>query len=128
MRLVRWLRAADEAPALTGPEASAMAVIVHSGGINPSALADLEQVRRPTITQVVNGLASRGLVRRERHPSDMRALIIIATDEGQAFWLAGQLRRVAPLAARIDALTPEEQQQLERAMPLLGKVTAPPSA
>lgn len=127
VRLTRWLRALDEAPALTGPEASAMAVIVHSGGITPSALADLEQVRRPTITGVVDGLVERGLVRRERHPHDMRASMVVATDDGQALWLAGQLRRIAPLAARIAELAPRERQQLERIMPLLGRITAPPN-
>ncbi len=127
VRLTRWLRAADQAPALSGPEASAMAVIVHSGGITSSALADLEQVRRPTITRVVDGLVEMGLVRRDRHPNDLRSSLVVATVDGEALWLAGQLRRVAPLAKRIGTLNAEELQQIERVMPLLGKITAPSS-
>jgi DNA-binding MarR family transcriptional regulator len=123
MRLIRWLRAADDAPALSGPEASAMAVIVHSGGIAPSALAELEQVRRPTITRTVDGLVERGLVRRDPHPSDKRGSVLVATESGQELWLTGQLRKVAPLAARISALSPAERQQLTDFMPLLGKIT-----
>ena len=126
VRLTRWLRAQDERPLLSGPEASAIAVVIYSGGITPSALADLEQVRRPTITRVVDRLVERGLVRRDRHPSDMRASIIVATDEGQALWRAGQLRRIAPLAARIAGLETAEGKQLEGIMPLLARLTAPP--
>jgi DNA-binding MarR family transcriptional regulator len=127
-RLVRWLRAADAAPQLSGAEASAMAVIVHSGGISPSALAQLEQVRRPTITKLVDGLVLRGLVRRDRHPQDLRGSIIVATDAGRSVWDAGQVRRVAPLIARVNALSLQERSQLEDLMPLLDGLTRPPRA
>lgn len=127
VRLIRWLRAADEASALSGPLTSAMAVVVHSDGIAPSALAELEQVRRPTITKLVDELVSRGLVRREPHPTDKRGSIIVATSEGLALWRTGQLRATAPLAARIEALGPEERRQLEDILPLLSRVMEPPS-
>ena len=127
VRLIRWLRAADEAAALSGPLTSAMAVIVHSGGIAPSALAELEQVRRPTITRLVDELVERGLVRREPHPTDKRGSIVVATAEGLALWQTGQLRATAPLAARIDTLAPDERQRLEEILPLLGRVLEPPS-
>lgn len=127
VRLIRWLRAADERTALTGPHTSAMAVIVHSGGIAPSALAELEQVRRPTITRVVNELVARGLVRREPHPTDKRGSVLVATSEGLALWHTGQLRATAPLAARIETLGPDERHQLEGVMPLLARIMEPPS-
>lgn len=127
VRLIRWLRAADEGTVLTGPHTSAMAVIVHSGGIAPSALAELEQVRRPTITRVVNELVARGLVRREPHPTDKRGAVLVATSEGLARWHAGQLRATAPLAARIEALGGDERRQLEEVLPLLARIMAPPS-
>lgn len=127
VRLIRWLRTADEASALTGPLTSAMAVIVHSGGIAPSVLAELEQVRRPTITRVVDELVARGLVRREPHPTDKRGSVVVATSEGLARWRTGQLRATAPLAARIEALGPDERHQLEEIMPLLARIMEPPS-
>ena len=127
VRLIRWLRATDQAAALSGPVTSAMAVIVHSGGIAPSALAELEQVRRPTITRLVDDLVLRGLVRREPHPTDKRGSIVVATSEGLARWQTGQLRATAPLAARIEALDPDERQQLESILPLLARVMEPPS-
>lgn len=127
VRLIRWLRAADETSALSGPLTSAMAVVIHSGGIAPSALAELEQVRRPTITRLVDELVSRGLVRRQPHPTDKRGSIVVATAEGLALWRTGQLRATAPLAARIDALAPDERQRLEAILPLLGRVMEPPT-
>lgn len=126
VRLIRWLRAADALPALTGPQASAMAVIAYSDGVTPSALAGLEQVRRPTITRLVNELVQRGLVRRGPHPTDKRGLVLTATDEGLAIWEAGQLRKVAPLTDRIDELGPQERRQLEDAMPLLRLIMGTP--
>ena len=105
-----------------------MAVIIHSGGISPSALAQLEQVRRPTITKLVDGLVLRGLVRRDRHPQDLRGSIIVATDAGRSVWDAGQVRRVAPLIARVNALSSLERSQLEDLMPLLDTLTRPPRA
>lgn len=104
-----------------------MAVIVHSGGITPSALADLEQVRRPTITRVVDGLVARGLVRRDPHPCDGRASTLIATTEGHNLWKAGQLRKVAPLTERIAELDADARERLEAVLPLLSRITAPPT-
>lgn len=112
---------------MSGPLTSAMAVIVHSGGIAPSALAELEQVRRPTITRLVDELVLRGLVRRDPHPTDKRGSIVVATSEGLALWRTGQLRATAPLAARIEALDPEERQKLEDILPFLTRVMEPPS-
>lgn len=126
VRLIRWLRAADAAATLTGPQASAMAVIVHSGGLTPSALADLEQVRRPTITRVIDDLVSRGLARRDPHPVDKRGCLVVATDAGLLHWRSGQARATAPLAARIEGLTSRERRQLEDALPLLRRIMEPP--
>ncbi len=125
-RLTRWLRAADDAPSLSGPEASAMAVIIHSGGIAPSRLAQYEQVQRPTITRTIDGLVDRGLVRRNPDPNDRRGTIIDATASGRDMWDAGQARRIEPLAERVSALASVERRQLEKALPLLEALINPP--
>lgn len=103
-----------------------MAVIVYSGGITPSRLADLEQVKRPTITKVINGLEARGLVKRRLNPGDRRSSILLATDKGHEVWQAGQLRRIVPLVDRINSLSENERRQFEEAMDVLAKVTEPP--
>jgi len=127
VRLIRWLRVADESPSLSGPEASALAAIIYSGGLSPSALADLEQVRRPTVTRTINALAERGLVERRPDLSDKRAIRIEATERGRALWQTGQLRKIAPLTERIAGLSAEERDQLEAVWPLLKRITSPPT-
>ena len=125
VRLIRWLRAADESPSLSGPEASALAAIIYSGGLSPSALADLEQVRRPTVTSTINALAERGLVVRRPDKTDRRGVRVEVTERGRALWQAGQLRKVAPLTARIAKLSPEDRSRLEAIWPLLKQITSP---
>ena len=126
VRLVRWLRAVDSSPELSGPEASAMAVIVHSGGVSPAYLAALENVRRPTMTRVVNGLVDRGLVQRKAHPTDGRAHMLFATPKGLELWEAGQFRIVAPLTERIAALDDRDRELIERALPILTDLASAP--
>ena len=126
-RLTRWLRAADEAPSLSGPEASAMAVVIHSGGITPSRLAQYEQVRRPTITRTIDILVDRGFVRRVSDPKDRRGTIINATPSGREMWDAGQARRIEPLAERIATLTTVDRRQLEKSLHLLERLINPPA-
>jgi DNA-binding MarR family transcriptional regulator len=126
VRLIRWLRAVDEAPTLSGPEASALSVIIHSEGVSPSVLAELEQVRRPTITRVINRLIERGLIQRDAHLSDKRSTTLVVTNEGQRLWDAGQLRKIQPLKDRVEGLSANDMAVLEAALPVLSTITEPP--
>lgn len=119
VRLIRWLRAIDPTPAFTPAQASAMGVIIHSGGVTPSQLADHEQVRRPTISRLIEELEAQGYVRRVPHPSDQRSSVLTVTELGTSLWLAGQDRRARPLAERIAALPEADRRTLERAAELL---------
>lgn len=122
VRLIRWLRAIDPAPAMTPAQASAMAVIIHSGGVTPSQLADHEQVRRPTISRLVEELEASGLVERSSDPQDRRSVLLRATDLGRRIWFEGQERRARPLAERIDALSEDDRAILARAASLLMEI------
>src|SRR5258707_1591024 len=70
IHLLRRLRVEDKAMGLSGPRTSALSVIVFRGPVTMSALAEAEQVRRPTMTRLVDGLERRGLVRPVGQPSD----------------------------------------------------------
>jgi DNA-binding MarR family transcriptional regulator len=55
--------------------------------VSPMTLRDLAaalQTDPPYTTLVVDDLERRGLVRREPHPTDRRAKLAVATDQGQA--------------------------------------------
>src|SRR6266480_4802924 len=107
IHLLRRLRVEDKALGLSGPRASALSVIVFRGPITMSALAEAEQVRRPTITRLVDGLERRGLVRRVNDPADGRVQLVAATAAGERL-LQGVMQ-----------LSEEEQRVLARAADLM---------
>ena len=117
--LVRWLRLADPDPQLTGPEASALSVVVVAGAITPSALADMEQVTRPSIARTVRQLEGKGLIVRQENPEDRRSVILAPTPAGLTLMAAGQRRRIRPLAEALAALPADRHRDLEAALPVL---------
>src|SRR2546428_5985464 len=82
IHLLRRLRVEDKALGLTGPRASALSVIVFRGPLTMSALAEAEQVRRPTITRLIDGLERRRRVRRVSAPDGRRGAPVGAATAG----------------------------------------------
>ena len=119
VRLTRRLRAEGRAAKLSGPQASALAAIVYAGRIRLSDLADVEQVRGPTISELVRGLEAMALVRRIPDENDRRVSRVEATARGRKLLADGQQRRVAPLAARLETLDEKDRQALARAARLM---------
>ncbi len=119
IHLLRRLRVEDKALGLSGPRASALSVIVFRGPITMSALAEAEQVRRPTITRLVDGLERRGLVRRVNDPADGRVQLVAATAAGRQLLQKGRARRVERLMQGVMQLSEEEQRVLARAADLM---------
>ena len=119
VRLTRWLRAADPSPRLSGPQASALAVVVHAGRLRMSDLAAFEEVSRPTITRVAAELQGLGLIVRESDPADGRVAWLTATDAGRALLAEGQARRIAPLATAVSALPDDQRAALAEGLTVL---------
>lgn len=113
-KLLRWLRAADSKPALSGPQASALGVIIHADGIRMSDLAGLEEVSRPTITNTAAQLEREGLIDRQSDPTDGRVSWLRATERGRRIFAEGQSRRIAPLASGLAELTDDDRLVLLR--------------
>jgi len=122
VKLTRWLRAADPAPQLSGPQASAMAIIVHARRIRPSELADLEEVKRPTVARTIGQLSSMKLISRVADSSDARSAFLVPTKKGGALFADGQRRRIKPLANAISNISPEEKRTLELAAAILERL------
>lgn len=116
VRLTRWLKAADSAARLSGPQASALTIIVYAGRITPSDLARLEQVQRPTIARVIGQLADAGLVTRKGDHRDRRSIWIKPTQAGKALIKEGQLRRIEPLVQRMRKLNPTQLENLRQGL------------
>ena len=119
IHLLRRLRVEDKALGLSGPRASALSVVVFRGPITMGALAEAEQVRRPTITRLVDGLERRGLVRRVNDPADGRVQLVEATAAGTRLLQKGRARRVERLMRGVMQLTEEEQRVLAHAADLM---------
>jgi DNA-binding MarR family transcriptional regulator len=85
-------------------------------------LAAAEQVKPPTMTRLVTGLESEGLVRREADGDDARLTFIHPTAKGRKILLAGRARRVRLLESAISRLSDTKIAQLETATQLLGEV------
>ncbi len=123
LRLGRRLRQMrDDSLELTPTQLSAMGVLLNHGDLLMGALAELEKVRPPSMTRVVNGLEERGLVARRAGERDGRQSLVGLTAEGRRVLLANRRRRDAWLAVRLAELDPDELAVLRRAVPILEKV------
>lgn len=121
IRLLRSLRTTDAESGLSGPQISALSVIVFRGPIAIGALADAEQVRPPTITRLVQDLEQRGLVKRVAH-TDARVQLIQATPTGARLLNEGRRRRVDTLARTLGELTPRERAAIGVAIDVMSRL------
>lgn len=122
MRLSRRLRSERSDETLGLSQLSALATLIRNGPLSPTALADLERIQPPSMTRVITALEERGLLERAPHPTDGRQSVIAITDAGRAIVLEDRRRRAAWLAQRFATLSPEEQQQIADALPLIERI------
>ena len=81
VRTARRLRqeAAAEATGLTPTSTAALATIERHGPLTPSELAEIERVKRPTVTRTLGCLEREGLVERTPDPADGRSALVAST-------------------------------------------------
>jgi DNA-binding MarR family transcriptional regulator len=119
IHLLRRLRREDDSSGLNAPRLSALSVIVFGGPVTLGDLAEVEQVRPPTMTRIVNALEDLGLVTKEKSSTDRRNIHLSPTAAGRRLLLAGRGRRVRALAAQVESLKPEEREILQVASSIL---------
>src|SRR5262245_11051379 len=84
IHLLRVARTVDGESGLSPSRLSALSVLVFGGPRTIGGLATAEAVRSPTMTQLVNGLESDGLVRRRpASTGDGRRVVVEATPAGR---------------------------------------------
>lgn len=121
IHLLRRLRVRDLASGIGPAQLSALSVLVFGGPRSLGELAEAEQVRPPTMSRIVSGLESEGLVRRHQ-TEDKRRVRLEATARGIKILQEGRKRRVQSLAAALQSLTEEEARQLAQLTGLLEQV------
>jgi len=100
-----------------------LARLDREGPQTTSALAAAERVRPQSMAQTVAELQAAGLVSRTPDPTDGRRVLIELTARGRETLGADRRRREGWLAEAMAAeLTPDEQETLIRAVPLLRRL------
>src|SRR5687767_7559586 len=123
IHLLRGVRKEDVQTGVGPARLSALSVLVFAGPMRLTDLARIEQVKPPTMTKVVAGLESSGLVERRLDADDGRAVKLEATARGAKLLQNGRRRRVARLAAAFDGLARKEVQVLNRAAEIIERVS-----
>ena len=124
VRIARRLRqeAAAEASGLTPTSTAALATIERHGPLTPSELAEIERVKRPTITRTLGCLEREGLVERTPDPADGRSSLIAVNEAGRERLRRLRGRKNAYLARHMRGLSAEEIETLERAAEILDRM------
>ena len=122
IHLLRAVRLRDRESGLTAARLSALSVLVFGGPCTLGELARAEDVSGPTMTRIVDGLADAGLVRRQAHPDDGRAVRILATARGEKVMRAAAARRIESIVAALGQLPAADRRALAAAAPLLDQV------
>lgn len=121
IRLLRYVRKEDTASGITGAQLSVLSVLAYGGPQTLGALAAAEQVKPPTMSQLVSALERLDLVTRK--PLDRRSSEISVTKKGARLLEAGRKRRLARLMRAIATLPPEQIDRLAQAAGLIVAIT-----
>jgi DNA-binding MarR family transcriptional regulator len=124
IHLLRGVRKEDEQTGVGPARLSALSVLVFGGPMRLTELARAEQVKPPTMTKIVAGLETSGLVKRRADSSDARAVKLEATARGTKLLQAGRQRRVHRLAAALRGTTPDELRVLASAAAIIERISA----
>ncbi|MBK5219652.1 MAG: MarR family transcriptional regulator [Thermoleophilia bacterium] len=124
VRTARRLRqeAAGEAGGLTPTSTATLASIDRFGPLTPSELADIERVKRPTMTRTLGCLEREGLIERTPDPADGRSALIAINAAGRERLRRLRSRKNAYLARRMRDLSAEDVETLGRAAEILDRI------
>jgi DNA-binding MarR family transcriptional regulator len=124
VRTSRRLRqeAAAETNGLTPTSVAALATIELHGPLTPSELAEIERVKRPSMTRTLGCLERQGLVERTADPADGRSSLVSVNAAGRERLRRLRRRKNAYLARRMRQLPEEDLATLERAAAILDRM------
>ena len=124
IHLLRRVRQEDVATGEGPARLSALSVLVFGGPKTLGELAASEQVKPPTMSRIVAGLARGRLIEISADRSDARRLRISATPKGTRLLQQARQRRVEYLATRLAALSSSDLAKLADAVEILRQILA----
>ncbi len=122
IHLLRRVRKQDVATGEGPARLSALSVLVFGGCKTLGELAAAEQVKPPTMSRIVAGLARSRLVTITDDAQDARRMQIRATAKGARLIQKGRELRINYLASHLGSLTPEELAKLGEAVAILKRL------
>jgi DNA-binding MarR family transcriptional regulator len=125
MRTIRAEMRAHRDPELSVPHFRALAFLDHNPGASLSAAAEHIGLRLPSMSALIDGLVTRGLVSRAPSPADRRRLVLALTPHGRACLNVARRETQARLAERLAALPASEREAVVRALGALRSLFAP---
>lgn len=118
-RIVRVFRAHSATEPLSFAAGSALNTLDAVGPQGITRLARVQGVSQPAMTQLVDRLASDGLVERRPQDDDRRSVLVALTHAGQRTVAERRARRTARFESDLDALTAGERAAIAAALPAL---------
>jgi len=119
IHLLRLVRIQDRTAGVGPAQLSALSVLVFGGSMSLRRLADIEQVKPPTMVRIVQGLVERQLAVSGADPSDARKISISATRRGRSLMRRARARRVRALAEMLARRSKAELSQLGAVVEIL---------
>lgn len=109
-----------------GLSPSAFAVLlelaaVPAEGLQPCDLAERLSVSRPSVCGLIDGLETKGLVRRRPHQHDGRRVLVTLSAGGSALLDSHRDQYEAGLDTLLGDLTPSEREELSRLLERIGR-------
>ena len=125
LRLSRRLRQETTGSGeITPSQMSALAVLAQHGELTLGELASIERIAPPSMTRIAARLEEKGLLERRPDVSDRRVARVAISAAGQQLLRNSRERGDAFVSSRLAALSPEEQEVLARAVPLLERLAS----
>ena len=125
LRLARNLRRDTGAFGVTAHQATLLAQVWSRPGLSLRELAESEGISPPSLSGHVDRLEAAGLLRRVRSTQDRRRVGLELTPEGRSILKRVRARRTTWLAERLDRLSDDDRELIERALPALHALLEP---
>jgi DNA-binding MarR family transcriptional regulator len=125
LRLSRRLRQeAAGSGDVTPSQMSALTALKQNGELTLGELATIERVAPPSMTRIAARLEERGLLERRSDSTDRRVARVAISEAGRQFLQESRERGDAFVGARLQSLSDEERDLLDRVVPILEKMAA----
>ena len=125
LRLARNLRRDTEAFGVTAHQATLLAQVWSRPGLSLRELAESEGISPPSLSGHVDRLEAAGLLRRIRSTEDRRRVGLELTPDGRSILKRVRARRTTWLAERLERLSDDDRELVERALPALHTLLDP---